>query len=85
MSIDKKYKLPCDVKINHMTFKKGVSLDILVQAATRWQTELMEKHAIDIKLTDGNFDKFIKSIHDETWNPGERIKKSAKRLQSEGY
>jgi hypothetical protein len=45
--------LPCDVQINRITFKKGVSLRTLVEAAARWQADaasaFIEKHNIDPK------------------------------------
>lgn len=36
MKAIQKHKLPCDVKIGHITFRKGVSLDMLVSRAERW-------------------------------------------------
>jgi len=53
----KGYKLPYDVTINHMTFKKGVDLELLINTATRWHTELMELK----KLPEENVEQF-KSI-----------------------
>jgi len=40
-----------------MTFKKGVDLELLINAATRWHTELMELK----KLPEENVEQF-KSI-----------------------
>jgi hypothetical protein len=34
--IDEKFKLPCDVKIGHITFRAGVTLETLRLAAERW-------------------------------------------------
>ena len=37
--------LPFDVKINHMTFKKGTSLNLLIARATDWHTKLLNTRA----------------------------------------
>lgn len=36
--------LPCEVRINHIRFSKGVPLRTLVDAATRWHTQARDAH-----------------------------------------
>lgn len=48
----KTHKLPCDVKVGHIVFKKGVSLCTLVDAANRWHAEAVELY--EMKIPDKN-------------------------------
>jgi hypothetical protein len=38
--------LPCDVKINHITYKKGLPLKTVIDAATRWHNEASSAYAV---------------------------------------
>ena len=49
-------KLPCDVTINHITYRKGVSLSTLVDAARRWHTTILKA------IPDNDLGKFAE-IH----------------------
>ena len=42
--IPARHKLPCDVRVGHITYKAGVELNTLVEAARRWLAEAQAAH-----------------------------------------
>jgi hypothetical protein len=42
------YKLPCDCVVGHITFKQGVSLDLLVNRSAAWLKEAQDAAMRDI-------------------------------------
>lgn len=61
------HRLPHDVQINHIVFKKGVPLSTLVAAATRWHTAAAE--AYREKLGDENWTALRELFNPTTGSP----------------
>lgn len=52
MKIPEEFKLPCDFKIGRITFRKGVALETVREAAERWWAAAASAHPINRHLTE---------------------------------
>ncbi len=65
------WKLPCDVEINHIRFRKGVDLATLVDAARRWHSMIMKAQPAVDAAAFPEFSEHLAASHVPAGDGGE--------------